>query len=96
MCCSFLEELLILFNTLSVSEKIIKFCSESILSMSSSVLPIASAYAVNVEAILDILNFMLRPSFKSIDGNPTNGLAVHGETFAGSHSFLENCFNSSL
>jgi hypothetical protein len=27
---------------------------------------------VNVDAILDILNFMLRPSFISIDANSTN------------------------
>jgi hypothetical protein len=31
--------------------------------MISSVSPIASASTVNVEAILDILNFILRPSF---------------------------------
>jgi hypothetical protein len=34
----------------------------------------ASASAVNVEAILGILSFMLRPSFISIDANPANGL----------------------
>jgi hypothetical protein len=42
--------------------------------MISSVSPISNASAVNVDAILDILNFQLRPSFISIDANPTNGL----------------------
>jgi hypothetical protein len=53
-------------NTLAESEKIMKFCSESILSMISSVSPIVNASAVNVDAILDILNVQLRPSFISI------------------------------
>jgi hypothetical protein len=43
--------------------------------MISSVFPIASASAVNVDAILAVLNFLLRPSFISIDGNHTNGLS---------------------
>jgi hypothetical protein len=47
------EELLIPFNTLAESEKIVKLCSKSIFSMISSVSPIASASAVNVDAILD-------------------------------------------
>jgi hypothetical protein len=65
------EELLIPFNTLAESEEIMKFCSESIFSIISSVSAIASASAVNVDAILDILNFLLIASLISIDANPT-------------------------
>jgi hypothetical protein len=61
-------------NTLAESEKIMKFCSESILSMISSVSPIDKAFVVNVDAMLAILNFLLRPSFISFDANPTNVL----------------------
>jgi predicted component of viral defense system (DUF524 family) len=46
-----LKELLIPFNTLGESEKIMKFCSKSIFSMISIVSPIVSASAVNVDAI---------------------------------------------
>jgi hypothetical protein len=42
--------------------------------MISTVSPIASASTVNMDAISDILNFMLRPSFISIYVNPTNSL----------------------
>jgi hypothetical protein len=38
--------------------------------------PIATAATVNVDAILDIQNFLLRPSFTSIDANPTNVQAI--------------------
>jgi hypothetical protein len=55
--------------------------------------PIASASAVNVEAILDILNFMLRPSFICVKGILRmvclHFWAVRSESFAGSHSFLD-------
>jgi hypothetical protein len=44
--------LLIPFNTLAESEKIMKFCSESNFSMISSVSAIASAAAVGVGAYL--------------------------------------------
>jgi hypothetical protein len=39
-----------------------------------SVSPIASASAVNVDAMLAIPNFQLIPSFITIDANRTNGL----------------------
>jgi hypothetical protein len=68
------QALLMPCNTLAESEKIMKFCSESILSMVSCVPPIANASAMNVDAILAILNCLLRPSFIFIDANPTNGL----------------------
>jgi hypothetical protein len=45
------QELLMPCNTLAESEKIMTFCSESILSMMYSVSPIAGASAVNVDAI---------------------------------------------
>jgi hypothetical protein len=41
--------------------------------MISSVSPVASASAVNVDAILAILNFQLIPSLTSIYANPTIG-----------------------
>jgi hypothetical protein len=53
------EELLIPFNALAESEKIMTFCSEYIFSTISNVLPIASLSAVDVDAILAILNFLL-------------------------------------
>jgi Zn-dependent protease len=53
------QQLLIPFNTLDGSGKIMKFFYESIFSMISSVLPIATASVVNVGAILAILNFLL-------------------------------------
>jgi hypothetical protein len=52
-----LEELLIPFNTLAESKKIIQFCSESIFSIISRVSPVASASAVNVDAIMEKHNF---------------------------------------
>jgi hypothetical protein len=53
---------------------------------------ISSVSAVNVGAILAILNFLLRPSFISIDANLTNSLFSIFEPsvakhFAGSHFF---------
>jgi hypothetical protein len=73
MCGVFfiVDVLLIHFGTLSESEKVTKFCSESIFSMISGVPPIASASAVKVDAILAILNFHLIPSLISIAANPT-------------------------
>jgi hypothetical protein len=68
------DVLLIPFSTLSESEKVTKFCSEIIFSIISSVLPNASDAAVNVDAILAILNIKLIPSLISIDVNPTNYL----------------------
>jgi hypothetical protein len=53
------QELIMPCNTLAKSQKIMLFFSESILSMISSVLPIASASTVNVDAILAILNYLL-------------------------------------
>jgi hypothetical protein len=64
-------------NTLSESEKMTKFCSESIFSMISSDSPIACAFAVKVDAILDILNFQLIPSLMLISANHTNGGNMH-------------------
>jgi hypothetical protein len=49
------DVLLIPFSTLSESEKIAKFCFESILSIIISVSPIAIASAVKVDAILAIM-----------------------------------------
>jgi hypothetical protein len=68
------DVLLIPHNMLSKSEKLMKFCSESIFTMISSVSSIASGSAVNLDASLAILNFQLIPSLISIDVNPMNGL----------------------
>jgi hypothetical protein len=46
------DVLLISFSTLSESEKIAEFCSESIFSMISSVSPFASSSAVKVDSTL--------------------------------------------
>jgi hypothetical protein len=51
------DVLLIPFSMLSESEKIKNVCFESILSTISNISPIASAFAVKVDAILTILNF---------------------------------------
>jgi hypothetical protein len=69
------EELLIPFNTLAESEKTTKFApSHFFFFIISRVSPIGSASTVNVDAILAILNFLLRPSFITINANPMNGL----------------------
>jgi hypothetical protein len=65
------DVLLIPFSKLSESEKITKFCCESIFSTISSVSPSANASVVKVDAILDILNFQQIPSLLTIDANPT-------------------------
>jgi hypothetical protein len=62
------DVLLIPFSTLSGSMTITKFCFQSILSMISSVSPIASAFVVSEDAILAILNFHLIPSCGSVVG----------------------------
>jgi hypothetical protein len=66
--------LLIPFSTLSESQKITKFYSEYIFCTIYSVSPIASASAVNVDAILAIPNFQLIQSLITIDANHTNDL----------------------
>jgi hypothetical protein len=60
------DVVLIPFSTLSGSEKITKLSSESIFSMISSVSPVATAFAVKVDAILANLNFQLIPSLTHI------------------------------
>jgi hypothetical protein len=90
------DELLIPFNTLAESEKIMKFCSEYIFSIISSVSPIACASAMNVDAILAIVKFPATTIFYIYRFESYEWFghfrAVLGETFSGSRSFLENLF----
>jgi hypothetical protein len=62
--------------------------------MISNVSPIASVSTLKVDAILAILNFMLRPSLTSIGANPTNGLFYISEPSVAKHLlasfFVEN------
>lgn len=68
------DALLIPFSTLSESEKMTKFCSESTFWMIFSVTLIANASAVKVDAIVAILNFQLILSLIYIATNLITGL----------------------
>jgi hypothetical protein len=87
--------LLIPFSTLSESEKITKLCSESIFFFKiSNYSLIASASAVNVDAILAIHNFHLISSLiisyrcESYEWFVFHFWAARGETFTGYHFYV--------
>jgi hypothetical protein len=75
-------------NTFSESRKITKFCYESDFSIISSVSLIVSASAVNVDAILSIINFQLIQPLIFIYENPTNFLFSAFESFVAKYSLV--------
>jgi hypothetical protein len=91
---------LIPFSMFSESKKITKFCSESIFSIISSVSPIDSASAMNVDAILALLYFQLIPSFilwrtaKKPEYLNQNGGPLLYNGYASRSGFIGNAYKS--